>query len=100
MEVKGRVIFSSFRASIFMKVRSCRQLVGPYHGQSQVLGPNLLPATLSPTSPENLLTHAPNPSAPSHRLQALGKLGWSPVFQGGLKFLKSLDTNPPESGKG
>ena len=40
MEVRGRVIFSNFRAIAFAVVMFCTHLVGPYHGQTQILDPD------------------------------------------------------------
>lgn len=72
MEVKGKVAFSSFRNNSFVVVMFCRHLVGPYHGQNEILGPHFLPASLSPTSPENLLTHGPSLNPLCTKLQATG----------------------------
>lgn len=49
MEIKGRLKFISFIAIVLKTVMFCGHLVGPCHGQNQILGPNFLPAALSPT---------------------------------------------------
>lgn len=72
VEVEGKVIFSSFRAIPFERVMFCGHLVGPYHSQDQILGLDLHPASLSPTSPKNLLIHGLPLNPFCTKLQATG----------------------------
>lgn len=52
-----------------------------------------------PQYPTHTRPFSKAPSAPSYKPQVLEKLGWSLVFQGGLKLMWALDTNPPEAEK-